>query len=191
METTAYKTYKWTIARYHQAIEAGVFDELPIELLKGDLVLMPTETPKHAHRCGTVKRYLQDLLGDRAQVRDGKPVTFADSEPEPDIAIAQPLFEEYAKHHPYPENIFWLIELSDASLEKDLDYKPTVYAGAGIEEYWVVDLDAVELSVFRDCLDGRYRSCQLYREGTISPLAFPDVEVSIDVLLGRDRLPSK
>lgn len=28
-------TYKWTIERYHRAIEAGIFDDQPIELLRG------------------------------------------------------------------------------------------------------------------------------------------------------------
>jgi hypothetical protein len=40
-------TYKWGIERYHRAIEAGIFDdqpiELPIELLSGDLIAMSLE----------------------------------------------------------------------------------------------------------------------------------------------------
>ncbi|MBD2057275.1 Uma2 family endonuclease [Oculatella sp. FACHB-28] len=43
-------------------------------------------------------------------------------------------------HHPYPENIFWLIEYSNFSLTKDLEVKTTVYAQSNIPKYWVVDL---------------------------------------------------
>lgn len=57
------------------------------------------------------------------------------SEPEPDIAIAQPLGREYLQHHPYAENIFWLIEYSETSLDKDLETKRRLYDEVQIPEY--------------------------------------------------------
>ncbi|MEM8569046.1 MAG: Uma2 family endonuclease, partial [Bacteroidota bacterium] len=36
-------TYKWTIDRYHQAIQAGLFDDQPVELLRGEIIIMPPE----------------------------------------------------------------------------------------------------------------------------------------------------
>lgn len=42
-------TYKWTIDRYHQAVEAGVFDDRPVELLKGELVVMAPEGEPHTY----------------------------------------------------------------------------------------------------------------------------------------------
>jgi len=81
------------------------------------------------------------LLGDRATIRLSKPITLPNhSEPEPDIAIAQRLGREYLQHHPYPENIFWLIEYSDSTLSKDLEIKSKIYAEVGILEYWVVNI---------------------------------------------------
>ena len=56
---------------------------------------------------------------------------------------------EYREHHPYPENIFLLIEYANSSLEKDLEIKPKIYAEAGISEYWVVNLKRFNLVVFR------------------------------------------
>ncbi|MEO1447347.1 MAG: Uma2 family endonuclease, partial [Cyanobacteria bacterium J06635_11] len=58
------------------------------------------------------------------------------SEPEPDVAIVRRLGAEYLKHHPYPEDIFWLIEYANASLGKDLNIKTEVYAAVNIPEYW-------------------------------------------------------
>jgi Uma2 family endonuclease len=109
------------------------------------------------------------------------------SEPEPDLAIVEFKVWEYEEYHPYPENIFWVMESSNTSLKKDLEVKDKVYAAAGIQEYWVVNLPAKKLVVFRDPIDGDYQSKQTYTTGTISPLAFSDVMVSIDVLLGNDR----
>lgn len=182
-------TYKWTLDRYHQAVEAGVFDEQPVELLRGEIVVMPPEGEPHACRGDVIAEYLRGLLGVRAQVREGKPITISNSasEPEPDIAIVERLFWEYDEHHPYPKNIFWLIEFSKTSLKKDLDIKSDIYAEAGIQEYWVVNLKATKLIVFRDPVDGEYQSKQTYNAGTISPWAFSDVVMSIDVLLGKNR----
>jgi Uma2 family endonuclease len=88
-------------------------------------------------------------------VRLAKPITLPNtSEPESDIAIVQRLGREYLEHHPYPDNIFWLIEYSESSLEKDLEIKRKIYAQVGIPEYWVVNLKRRQLIVFRDPQDG-------------------------------------
>jgi Uma2 family endonuclease len=42
-------TYRWTIDRYHQAVASGIFDEQPVELLQGELVVMPPEGEPHTY----------------------------------------------------------------------------------------------------------------------------------------------
>jgi WD40 repeat protein len=75
-------------------------------------------------------------LGDRALISSAKPITLLDndSQPEPDLAVVQPLGREYLDHHPYPENIFWVVEYADTSLDKDATVKYHLYAAAGIRE---------------------------------------------------------
>ena len=178
-------TYKWTIERYHRAIEAGIFDDQPIELLRGDLIAMPPEREPHAYYNTEAADYLRTLLGERAKIRDGKPVTLPNnSEPAPDVAIVKPLGEVYLEHHPYPEDIFWIIEFSNATLNKDLGEKKDIYAEAGISEYWVVNLKYKRLQVFRDLKNGQYKTEVTLTTGTIAPLAFPDVSVQVERLIG-------
>jgi Uma2 family endonuclease len=121
------------------------------------------------------------LLGEQVLVRDAKPITLPlnASEPEPDLAIVQPLGREYLQHHPYPENIFWLIEYSDTSLRKDLEPKAKIYAAAGIIEYWVVNLQAMELVVMRDPSGSEYQTRFTIRQGIVNPVAFPTVAVDV------------
>lgn len=172
---------KWTIAEYHQMIEAGIFDNRRVELLKGEIVEMSPEGEPHAYFSSEAEEYLIYLLGRRAKVRPAKPITLPNnSEPEPDIAIVEPLGREYLEHHPYPENVFWLIEYSNSSLEKDLETKTKIYAEVGIIEYWVVNLKKRQLIVFREPSDGEYASKSTITEGTIYPLAFPDTAVSVN-----------
>lgn len=184
-------TAKWTINDYHRMIDAGILDERRVELLNGEIIEMSPEGTSHAYFSSEAADYLRELLGSRAKVRDGKPITFpaTNSEPEPDIAIVQPLGESYLEHHPYPENIFWLIEYSDSSLSKDLDSKSQIYAAASIPEYWVVNLRHLRLIVFRNPQDGTYQSQTTLIDGEISPLAFPEVVIPVKRLLRTEGAP--
>ncbi len=86
---------------------------------------MPPEGPLHAQLSTDAGDYLRSLVGEKALVRDAKPITIPEtsSEPEPDLAIVQPLRQLYRTRHPYPENVFWVIEYANTSLSKDLDTK--------------------------------------------------------------------
>lgn len=177
---------KWTVDEYHRMIAAGILDERRVELLKGEIVEMSPEGEPHAYFSSEAGEYLTRLLGDQAMIRQAKPITLPNnSEPEPDIAIVQRLGREYLEHHPYPDNIFWLIEYSDSSLDKDLQTKSKIYAEVEILEYWLVNLKKRQLVVFRDAQDGEYASKSTLTGGTIYPLAFPDVAISVDAIVSR------
>ncbi len=173
-------TLKWTIDLYHQAVEAGVFDDVRVELLRGELVEMPPEGVPHASLSSDAGDYLRDRLEYRAKVREGHPITLPNaSEPEPDLAIVDSNTAIYRLHHPYPENIFWIIEYSNSSLQKDLEIKSKIYAEVGIVEYWVINLKTRELIVFRDPVNGEYRSQVTLTSGMLCPLSFPEVEIEV------------
>ncbi|MEH2405375.1 Uma2 family endonuclease [Nostoc sp.] len=175
---------KWTIDEYHRMIDAGILSDRKVELLKGEIVEMSPEGEPHAYCSDESGEYLAKLLAERAKIRQAKPITLPnDSEPEPDIAIVQRLGREYREHHPYPENIFWLIEYANSSLEKDLERKSKIYAEAGILEYWVVNLKKLHLVVFREILDGEYPTKLTLTAGTIRPLAFPDISVAVEQII--------
>ncbi|MBV9388158.1 MAG: Uma2 family endonuclease [Chroococcidiopsidaceae cyanobacterium CP_BM_ER_R8_30] len=176
---------KWTLEDYHRMIEVNLLEGRHVELLNGEILEMPPEGPEHAQQSTDTADYLRELLGNRALVRDAKPITIPDSgsEPEPDLAIVQPLRTLYRTRHPYPENIFWLIEYANTSLSKDLDAKRKAYAAAMIQEYWVVDLKHRQLNLFREPIDGNYALELSVTTGEIRPMAFPDIVVSVQRLL--------
>ena len=179
-------TAKWTTEEYHRMIAAGVLCDRKVELLKGEIAEMPPEGEPHAYCSDEAGEYLAKLLGNRAKIRHAKPIILPNnSEPEPDLAIVKRLGREYREHHPYPENIFWLIEYANTSLDKDLEIKNKIYAEAGVVEYWVVNLQKLHLVVFREPLDGDYATKFTLTTGTIQPLAFPDISVSIKNILNR------
>lgn len=175
---------KWKLNDYHSLVEIGLLDDRPVELLQGEIVEKSPEKEPHAYFSSEAGDYLTRLLGDRALVRHAKPITLAnDSEPEPDIAIVQRLGREYLSHHPYPENIFWLIEYANTSLEKDSTLKYRIYAEVGIPEYWLVNLKRRELIVFRDPDEGEYASKITLTQGEIIPLAFADIQIAVEAII--------
>ncbi|MBD6614870.1 Uma2 family endonuclease [Komarekiella sp. 'clone 1'] len=175
---------KWTIDEYHRMIAGGILSDRQVELLKGEIVEMPPEGEPHAYSSHEAGEYLMELLGKRATLRQAKPITLPNnSEPEPDIAIVQRLGRKYREHHPYPENIYWLIEYANSSLEKDLETKSQIYAEVGIPEYWVVNLKKLHLVVFREPLDGEYATKMTLTTGTIQPLSFSDISISVEKIL--------
>ncbi|MGD1858171.1 MAG: Uma2 family endonuclease [Leptolyngbyaceae cyanobacterium] len=177
-------TYKWTIDRYHQAIQAGLFDDQPVELIRGEILIMPPEGEPHAYYNSEVGDYLRALLGSQAKVREAHPITLSeDSEPIPDLAIVKPLGPVYLEHHPYPSDVYWLIEFSDTTLVKDLTTKKTTYATSGVREYWVVNLKDKQLHIFKDLRDGQYTSEDILKTGTASPIDFQDVTIQVNRLI--------
>jgi Uma2 family endonuclease len=171
---------KWRIEEYHRMVAADILSDRKVELLQGEIVEMPPEGEPHAYCSHEAADYLSRLLGDRATIRQAKPITLPnDSEPEPDLAIVQPLGRDYREHHPYSENIFWLIEYANSSLEKDLEIKSKVYAQVGIPEYWVVNLKKSYLVVFKEPLDGEYATKLTLTAREIKPILFPDLSVAV------------
>lgn len=177
---------RWTIDDYHRMINAGILDDRRVELLNGVIVDMAPEGTAHTYFSDRFANQLRNRLGGRAQIREARPITISkDSEPEPDIAVVEPLDDVYLDHHPYPENCFLLIEYSDSSLAKDLEDKSRIYAAAGIQDYWVVNLRDRQLVVLRSPVGNEYEHQEVLTSGTISPLAFPDVSCEVSKLMNR------
>lgn len=178
--TSAIVTAKWTLDDYHRIIEAGILCDRRVELLDGAIVETSPEGTPHAHLSSTAADYIRELLRGKAAVQEAKPITLPNnSEIELNISVVQDLDEEYFDHHPYPENIFWLVEFSNTSLIKDLEIKSKVYARAGICEHWVVNLKRMKLVVFRVPIEDDYREKHTLTDGEISPLAFPEVSIAV------------
>jgi len=75
--------------------------------------------------------------------------------------------------------------VSDSSLRKDRRLKGALYAEAGIEDYWVVNVSEQSIEVYRDPAGDGYASLSTHAVGdTIALLSFPDVEVPVAEVFG-------
>lgn len=182
---TSTKVRLWTVEEYHRMIEAGILTPSDrVELLQGQIVRMSPQLPPHASTTQRTVRYLDRLLAERAYIRMQLPVMLQpNSEPEPDIAIVRFDAKEYSDRHPTPNDIFWLIEVADTSLKDDRTIKATLYANAGILDYWVLNVNTRQVHVFREPGEDGYAQEAVWDEANLlSAIAFPDIPITLSQL---------
>ncbi|MEO1182488.1 MAG: Uma2 family endonuclease, partial [Cyanobacteria bacterium J06636_28] len=157
----------------------------PVELINGQIIEMVPQQPPHAATTDEGGDYLKALFLGKAKVRVQLPVTLPpDSEPEPDFAIVKIDANLYRDRHPGPNDIYLIIEVADSTLQKDRQYKATLYAQAGIPEYWIINLKQNQVIVYRQLQDGVYQTEHtLEASDQIKPLAFPNLIVDLKKLL--------
>jgi Uma2 family endonuclease len=128
---------------------------------------------------------LRAALGERARVKAGHPFdASAWSVPQPDIAVVPGKPRDYLDHHPSSAHL--VVEVAASSLPQDRLTKASIYAAAGIPEYWIINLRQEHVEVHRspDPAVRRYATVEIARRGSrLTLVAFPDVSVSVDDLL--------
>ncbi|MEM7760422.1 MAG: Uma2 family endonuclease [Cyanobacteria bacterium P01_A01_bin.40] len=175
--------FKWSIADWHELVNAGVLAEHRVELLEGEIIEMSPEGPMHSSTNYAVVQYFRELMADRAIIREAHPITLDNSEPEPDIAVVRPPYTDYFTRHPYPQDIYWLVEISHNTLKLDLERKSITYARNGIAEYWVIDLVHHSLIVHTQPDNNSYTQIQAVTSGTVFPQTFPQIAFAVDRIL--------
>jgi len=139
---------------YEQLVEAGAFEDEPIELLRGQIVTMTPQGPEHVNSSARIANMLVRQLGEDVLVLSHSGLAaWDDSMPEPDVAVvpAGPM-------NAHATSAFLVVEVSNTSLRRDLRVKARLYAEASIPAYWVVDLARRVVHVFTRPVDGRYAS---------------------------------
>lgn len=176
------QVHRLSTDEYHRLIEAGGFDEdARVELIDGLLADMSPKTREHENALAWLADWLTDTVDrDRYQVRVGSPLTLAGSEPEPDLTVIP-----HDAPRPYhPATAALVIEVSVSSLRRDLVRKASLYAAAGVDEYWVIDLDGRRAIVHRDPRDDGYAEvAELHCKGELVPARLEIAPVALDELL--------
>ena len=179
MSTGKMMRHRFSVEQYHRMIDAGIFaPDDRLELIHGELIKMSPINRRHAACCARIS-YLLERLGRRAMKRIQDPITLADSEPQPDVAIVRWRDDFYVTGHPTPPDIYWVIEVADTTITYDRGVKVPLYLSAGIPEVWLINLDEDCLEVYR-----QGKSEMLRRGQTIAPWQFPELVFRVDELLG-------
>jgi Uma2 family endonuclease len=176
-------TYKWSLDEWHELIDLGVLEGKQVEFLEGNIVKMSPEGVEHSYTNQCVVQYLRQIMVNKAHISESHPITLDNSEPQPDIAIVRLPITIYKQHHPYPQDIYWLIEISQRTLKTDLEQKIITYARNNILEYWVIDLKNKKLIVHTQPNKDKYLQVSEYQSGIVIPQAFKNLQISLSQLL--------
>ena len=181
----------WTRKEYDELIKSGFFvEDEPIELLGGQLIVAEPKGSPHSTAVALAVEALRAAFGSGWLVRVQDPIALdAESEPEPDVAVVPGRALDYLAEHPACPAL--VVEVAESSLAFDRGHKGSLYARAGLADYWIVSLVDEVFEVYRGpALDRsaefgwRYLDVQALRPGaTVAPLARPDVTVAVADLL--------
>jgi Uma2 family endonuclease len=185
--------YRLSVDQYHDMIDRGkLTSDDPVELIEGVLVFkMPKNRPHKAavRRCG---RAIAAALPPNYFYDPEQPLTLADGEPEPDGMVVAGKIEDYDAVDVLPSNVALVIEVSDATLNRDRGTKLRSYARAGIECYWIVNLIDRQIEVYANPISAAdapgYPEPLIYRAGDSVPLQIAGTTVA--TILVADILPA-
>jgi Uma2 family endonuclease len=185
------RTRRWTRAEYDQMIADGRFrpDER-LELLGGQLVVREPQGSRHSAAIELALEALQRAFGSPWRVRVQLPVALdPESEPEPDLCVVAGDPRTRARDH--PPNPVLIVEVADSSVAFDREHKGSLYARAGIADYWIVNVEDSCLEVCRRPVRApdspfRWRYAErsvLGAADLVSPLAAPSARIQVNELL--------
>ena len=191
MTTYESRTRRWTRIEYEKLIALGIFQPGdPIELIGGELMVAEPQGAEHYTAIQKTARALEAAFGPGWAVRTQGPIGLDDdSEPEPDVAVVPGGLEDYRSAH--PSHPVLTVEVSKSSLSSDQERKGSVYARAGLADYWILNLEDRVLEVYREpaadpsALFGwRYARREVFDASSrVSPLAAPGAGVRVSDLL--------
>ena len=179
--------YRFTRAEYHRMVEAGILTEdSPVELIEGEILEMSPIGRRHKAGVDRTAAVFFRGVGGAAIVRVQSSIVLGErSEPEPDVALLRPRDDFYADADETPEDVLLVVEVADSSEVYDRRTKAPLYARHGIPELWIANLNRDQIIVCRDPAPTGYATVRVARRGeSISPLAFPDLTIAVDAILG-------
>ncbi|GAB4211658.1 MAG: Uma2 family endonuclease [Roseiflexaceae bacterium] len=180
----------WTRREYNQLAQIGMFTGKRVELIEGQVIVMSPMGSLHATAIALAARALEPAFGPGYFTRWQMPFAIGErSEPEPDLAVIQGDVRDYVDDHPSIAAL--LVEVADTSLAYDRDTKGSLYAGAGVADYWIINLAARQLEVYRRPISEPsaahgfvYGDKAIFRAGdTLSPLAQSGALIKVADLL--------
>jgi Uma2 family endonuclease len=185
------RTRRFSRAEYEKLIECGVFQPgEAIELIGGELLVAEPQGAAHYTAIRKTEKALEAAFGPGWDVRTQAPIGLdEDSEPEPDVAVVPGGPDDYGRAHPSRPAL--TVEVAESSLGADRQRKGSLYARAGLPDYWVLNLVDRVLEVYREPAPDstapfgwRYARRELFdASGHATPLAAPGSSIPVAHLL--------
>ena len=169
-----------SVEAYHALGEARLIPERT-ELLYGFVYQKMSKSPLHSFLVQLLQDLLHGVVPAGFVVRTEQPITCADSEPEPDLAVVRGQMADFRLAHPHTAEL--VIEVCVTSADYDRS-KLRAYASAGVKECWLVLGREKQVEVHRQPGEGRFAERTLYGPGArLTSTAIPTFTADLSKLL--------
>lgn len=122
------------------------------ELIRGELFVTPPPTDNHETIAARLTRILDPYVAEQNLGYVYRPravVRTLDSQVEPDLQVRQPQADRKARWEDAPVPILIVEIPSPYSQRRDREQKKRFYLDHGVPEYWIVDPEALAITVIR------------------------------------------
>ena len=150
-----------TVEEYHRMPERNAHGRRT-ELIRGIVIEKMSKSALHKALATRLYRRILALLPDGFSAWKEEPLTFLDSEPEPDVSVLRGTWDEFETRHASTAEL--VVEVAVSSVRDDQELA-SIYAEANVAEYWIVTASARAIEVYRRPEVGRYCEMRFYGEG--------------------------
>ena len=150
-----------TVEEYHRQPERNANGKRT-ELIRGIVIEKMSKSPKHKSLSTRLYRHILKHLPEGFSAWKEEPLSLSDSEPEPDVSVLRGDWSEFEMRH--ASSAALVVEVAVSS-PKDDQALASIYAEAGVVEYWIVLAHERAIEVHRRPEGGRYREMRVYGEG--------------------------
>jgi Uma2 family endonuclease len=191
MGPTEPRPIRWTKDEYFRLSEEGYFNGRRVELIGGEIIEMAPQYNPHTIGVTLVQNALQLAFGLGYWPRGQATLDLSPHGcPDPDVAVVAGTPRAYVGQ-PIPTTALLVVEVADSSLNQDRNIKGSLYAVAGITDYWIVNIPDHQLEVYRDPVADptqpfgfRYANRTILDPGDdVTPLAAPAAQIPVADLI--------
>ena len=158
---------RWKVADYEHLTDLGVLPRRA-ELLRGIIVEKMPKSPLHNFLTIRIADRLRPRVVEGLLVRPEASLRFLDSVPEPDVSVVRGKEEDFRTRHPTTAELVVEVAVSSVALDRE---NASLYAEAGVTEYWIVLGEAEQVEVYCRPENGVYQEKHLYTRNETIPCA--------------------
>ena len=151
------------------------------ELIRGVVLEKVKRSPLHVAVASRLFNRLSASAPAGVVVWKDDPLTFADSEPEPDVYVVCGSKDDFRTAHPSTAELVIEVAVSSPALDRE---NASLYAEAGVKEYWIVLATEWQIEIYRRPQNGRYQEVRTAgTDETLECSAVPGVRLRVSDLL--------
>ncbi len=150
------------------------------ELIRGIIIEKVSKSPQHRTIGLILYNLILPMVPPGYSVWKDEPLTFRDSEPEPDLSVTRGNMSDYTTAHPTTAELVIEVALSSVALDRE---NASLYAEAGVKEYWIILGAERTIEVYRVPKNGAYAEKRVHgSDETLRCSSLPRISVRISDL---------